>query len=140
MRFEWRRIGEQRLVTAADVPQTEWPIIPCYGSIHRTADYPDSADCFRHYKHEYELAVIEGTKIGGVPHWVQPPPRMPKRFLCAMGSIGPVREQRYPWINVAEPIPFRDGLGMETLGWGDAGSLYIFLDWRGRIRWTIQGY
>ena len=107
------------------------------------------------YHQAWCVATIEGTKIGGIPRWIQGVENMPGRFLCALGSVHPVYEaggairRPFPFTNVAGPFVrgrrvFRCGEeeipADRLLMWGDVGSLYMFLDKKGAIRWTIQCY
>lgn len=135
--FEWMTCGDRRLVSAEAVPQAELPLWPCYGAIHRTRDYPKPSRGFSSYNGNYRLGIIEGTKIGGLPRWIQAKAVLPGRFLCALGSIGPKPQQLYPFINMAEPLDWFDN---NYLMWGDAGSLYIFIEESGRIHSTLQSY
>lgn len=38
--FEWVSLGDFPLTTRAEIPKTKWQIMPCYGAIYRTWDYP----------------------------------------------------------------------------------------------------
>lgn len=141
VRLEWMRVGSEPLVTPGEVPETEWALSPCYGALHRTRDYPGAEQLFSQYRYSYQLNVFEGTKIGGLPRWIQPGyPDFP-HFLGAVGSIQPASDRPYPWLNQPEPITsdqalYDDGLLM----WGDAGSLFLCLDSRGDVHPTIQCY
>ncbi len=132
-------IGDGEQIRAQDVPKTEWEIAPLYGHIHRTFDFPESANCFEAYGRPWRLDILEGTKIGGLPHWVQDEEDLPGRFLCALGPSAPSSDVAYPWINIAQPIGFGDPFYDLNLGFGDAGSLYVFEE-NGSFAWTMQGY
>jgi len=189
LRFEWFKRSHINLIEAADIPKTRWEIIPVYGEIHRTIDYligsiwerewwsillrkSKSPSDFisglgarsaleKAYHQSWCVAMIEGTKIRGIPRWIQTAEGIPGRFLCALGSILPAYQtsedhivhRPYPFTNV--PGPFVRGrvsgrrvfhtadLEIQTdhlLMWGDVGSLYLFLDDKGSIHWTIQSY
>ena len=103
------------------------------------------------------IAVIEGTKIVGVPRWIQRAEEIPGRFLCALGSVHPVYQtseddtihRPYPFTNFQGPFVrgrrvFRAGeeeiKDDRLLMWDDVGSLFLFLDNSGNIHWTIQSY
>jgi hypothetical protein len=135
--FEWMNLGQSNLVSAEDIPQRNHKITPCYGTRHRTWDYLGTGDLFQRYHAPWQIDMVEGTKIGGMPRWIQHPERLPGRFLCALGSIQPVWQRPFPYVNVAEPL---DPYDEETLMWGDAGSLYLFIDERGQVRCTMQYY
>jgi hypothetical protein len=140
LRFEWTQIGEPELVETAALPNTDWQLVPCYGEIYRTCDFPDAGNAFRRYSTSYLLNILEGTKIGGLPRWIQPPPSLQGRFLAAVGSIDvqPYAKRSYPLINVFEPISALDD--QYYLMWGDVGTLYLFLSDDGQINWTCQCY
>jgi hypothetical protein len=110
------------------------------------------------YHQSWRIPIIEGTKIGGFPPWIQQAEELPGRFLCALGSIHPVYEigpeddiihRPYPFTNVEGPFVrgrrvFRTAEEEiptdRLLMWGDVGSLFLFLSGRGDIHWTTQCY
>src|SRR5204863_9634182 len=55
----------------------------------RTFDYPESHDYFSQYNGNGLLPVLEATKIGGVPVWIQDKANVRGRFLCSIASIEP---------------------------------------------------
>lgn len=137
--FEWMRFSESELVSKSDIPESEFTIPPCYGSILRTFDFPSSEEMFSKYKQPYLLPVIEGTKIGGVPRWIQGEEELPGRFLCALGSIHPKKGKPYPFLNSLKPISSND-FSDHGLMWGDVGSVYFFVETKGSVRAAIQCY
>jgi hypothetical protein len=135
LKFEWVQLGEISLIDSESIPETGTTVTPCYGAIYRTFDSPGSEP------QESSLWQIEGTKIGGVPHWIQHSQWPWRRFLCACGSIQPAFGQPYPYLNVSEPrTRFCDPAHDNELMWGDAGSLYIFRGPFNAIRGTVQYY
>ncbi len=63
--FEWTSLITLPLVTQQDIPETGLHIMPCYGSIHHSWDYP-YVDGFAYPDiAEYIPPVLEATKIGG---------------------------------------------------------------------------
>lgn len=70
---EWMPLGEATLMEAEEVPQgaNTWEVPAFYGAIHRSRDYPGSEGHFSRYNRPERLAVLDGTKIGGVPPWIQ---------------------------------------------------------------------
>ena len=185
LRFEWIKRAQVNPIEAANVPKRRWELIPVYGQVHRTVDYltggiwekewwsillrrsKSPRDLFsglgarralvKKYRRPWCIAMIQGTKIGGVPSWIQDAEELPGRFLCALGSIHPVYEtgtndivhRPFPFTNVPGPYVsgrrvFRSGNEEiptnQLLMWGDVGSLYLFLDDEGSIHWTIQFY
>ncbi len=137
--FEWVRLGEPGLIPAEAVPQTDWFIEPCFGSIYRTWDYLDTDELFVGYQRSYLIPVLEGTKIGGIPRWIQGSEDIQGRFICALGSIDPqlYGQRPFPFINVPDMLDSHED---NYLQWGDSGSLYIFLDLDGQLRWAMQYY
>ena len=131
LQFHWMPFGETTLIRLEQIPTrrgTEWEIIPCYGCIYRTLDYPDLGPEF----------VIEGTKIGGVPHWIQNEDPVGETFLCTLGSIQPVCQRPFPYVNVADPI--EGWIADPPLMWGDVGSVFVFLDAALQAHWVMQCY
>jgi Domain of unknown function (DUF1963) len=142
LHLEWAKIDGSDLVTEEDIPESEYNYTPYYAQIHRTYDYPDAEPRFANYGCSYQLNVIEGTKIGGVPRWVQDDPGLPGRFLCAIGSINPTWYEPYPFLNAPEPHDesYKQPEKEYDLMWGDVGSLYVFLDDQGKLHWDVQFY
>jgi hypothetical protein len=109
------------------------------------------------YHRSWHVASIEGTKIGGVPSWIQPAQELPGRFLCTLSSVHPVYQTSADDI-VHRPYPFTNFEGPFVRGrrvfrtaeeeiqtdrllmWDDVGSLFLFLDHDGHIHWTTQSY
>jgi hypothetical protein len=136
--FEWSKLGIQDL--ALEVPQmgASELLTPYYGVIHRTEDWPDATEEIGvRYGYPWLLRVFEGTKIGGMPRFIQDEPTPAGRFVAALGSIS-AGYSAYPLINEREP---RDRPGGDNdLTIGDMGSLYLFLDPGGRVIAESQCY
>lgn len=134
--FEWSSLGIPEL--AFEVPQlaTGELLTPYYGVIHRTEDWPDALEEIPgRYRCPWLLGVFEGTKIGGLPRFIQNEPTPAGRFLAALGSIS-ASYSVYPLINESEPRSWSHG----DLMIGDMGSLYLFLDRHGCVRAESQCY
>lgn len=140
--FFWQNLGLTDLIAPGDVPDATRQLTPCYGSIHRTLDYDGSLDedgFVKVSRDDYRLAVIEGTKIGGLPHWVQYSEDLNGRYVATIGSIQPTSERPFPWLNVSEPImSFADAHDENMLMWGDMGSLYLSIDNKNGMHWLAQ--
>jgi hypothetical protein len=136
LRFEWLPLGVPRLADAQEIPETGLHLLPCHGVVHRTADFPDAGPWFEAYRHGSQLAVIEGTKIGGVAAWIQDEPELPGRYLCSLGSISPNPRHPFPYVNVSTLSEYED----ETLMWGDVGTVFVSLDEAGSAFGATQGY
>jgi hypothetical protein len=140
LEFEWVTIGEaDPLVQAAEIPAAQPFIEPVFGVVHRTSDYPDDRDRFRHHKMPYTLDVLEGTKIGGVPRWIQGDESPGGRFLGTLGPIQPAADKAYPFVNVGAPIPLSELHKRRDLMFGDMGSIYLFFDGQ-RTHGVMQCY
>lgn len=159
LRFEWVNGSESSLVETKDIPLARWDLLPVYGEIHRTKDYMTELSVQSALKEAYKMwyciAIAEGTKIGGMPRWIQDADEIPGRFLCALGSVHPVYQtdgiipRPYPFTNFQGPlVRCRGGFRAaeeeirrnRLLMWGDVGSLFLFLDDTNRIHWTTQCY
>ena len=90
--FEWRRVGEvEDPVSEEEVPETGWKIEPCHGVIHRAHDYPEGPfrDQFDIDESHRSARVIGGTKIGGIPPWLQDEEPLPGVHLCTLEPVWP---------------------------------------------------
>jgi hypothetical protein len=119
--FEWWSLTSAPLV--AQVSAVEEPLAPYHAHLHRTDDWDD--------------AVFEGTKIGGLPKFIQDVPDIGGTFIGALGSISVPHDQRHPFVNVAEP---RGWSHENDLMIGDMGSLYVFVRPDGSIAACSQFY
>jgi hypothetical protein len=91
-----------------------------------------------HRTEDWDTAIFEGTKIGGLPKFIQEPPDVSGMFIGAIGSISVSADERHPFVNVADPI---GGWSDENdLMIGDMGSLYLFLGADGKIQAVSQSY
>jgi len=123
---------------------------PFYGAIHRSADYPDSTEKASdlEIRQSDNLPILNGTKIGGVPHWIQAGDSSDdqfEQFLCQLGSIQAAHQVPYPWVNQAEPLGLEsDDRGIyghsNSIAFGDMGSIYIFFNRDGSIRSSFECY
>ncbi len=145
--FEWQTVRDQALITAEQFPtfEHEYEYFDCYGVLHRTADYPESADAGIELEvgQSYNLAVLNATKIGGGPGFVQGDSGIPGTFLAQLASIQPAPHVPYPWVNRKEPYDLdfgETGIYGNQQVIGDMGSLYLFLQDDGSIRCTMQCY
>ena len=121
LRFEWWSVTAAPLI--GRVPDVEEPLAPFYAALHRTEDWDDT--------------LFEGTKIGGVPNFIQEEEVPAGTFIGTLGSIAVPTDRRHPFVNVAEP---RGGSRENDLMIGDMGSLYLFLDTNGTIQPLSQCY
>jgi hypothetical protein len=134
IRFEWLPTGlpvcsafDESLICEKDAP--------FFGVIHRSADYPDA----RH------LQILAGTKIGGLPTFIQSGEEVAGEFLCQLGSIQATPHVPYPWVNQAEPLGLQfDHRGIygegNSLVFADMGTLYLFRDRDGTLRSSFESH
>src|SRR5262249_49376493 len=131
---------------ADNVPQTDWQILKCYGYRYRTVDY--SAEFppeFSRYHPQRQAAVIDATKIGGIPNMEQMTNsefdemigNSKRRFLAQIKSLYPHREQYYPWINHKEPLEL-DAYNDHIFNLVDDGSVYLLIDDDGNLDWHFE--
>jgi hypothetical protein len=111
--FEWYPLGLEGLATAADVPATPWRPLPYYGRVERVAE---------------EAGGLEGTKLGGVPHWIQHELEVEGSFLFALGAVGP------------RPTVQERQAGYRRMELGDAGLVNFFVQPDGDFIWALQCY
>ncbi len=117
---------------------------PFFGAIFRSADYPDASE--RAYEAGYGLVdILNGTKIGGVPHFIQSSQEFSGQFLCQLNSIQAAPEVPYPWVNRALPLEL--GFGEDSIHskdnevmFGDLGAIYIWRDDAGRVSSSFACY
>lgn len=124
LHFEWTSLLEtETLIEAEAIPGQDWTPRTCYGTLYRTWDCPDLEVSPRLYNHSNLINILEATKIGGVPIRIENA-EIEGRFLAALGTISPPRDEPWPWVNQASP----ESKSYEDLKWGDLGSLFLFWD------------
>jgi hypothetical protein len=145
--FLWQTVKPQKLIAKSRFPKFKhtYAHFNCYGVIHRTADYPKAAAKAKklEVRESYNLAVLNATKIGGVPGVIEGPIDLPGTFLAQLASIQPASKVPYPWVNRKQAYDLSSGkngiYGNEQMI-GDMGSLYLYLQKNGRVRCTTQCY
>lgn len=144
LHFEWLTIEQVPLVQPADVPKcNHWEILPCYGTIHRTVDYKVDHELLEEkYNQPWNITVIGGTKIGGIPSHIQDvSDEIGGRFLCSLGSVEPTSDKPRPFVNAEKPIdPFTRDRSKDYWMWGDAGSIFIYIDENGNVIQSAECY
>lgn len=136
--FEWVTLGDFPLVTRREIPKTGLEITLCYGSIHRTWDYPALDEQTYRRVIQYLCPVTQATKIGGACPWIQGAEDIPGTFLCALNSIHPKISEPYPFLNVSEPMSYDEWRDSHMLMIGDVGLMYFFINSYGDLRWAEQ--
>ncbi len=138
--FEWTSRTPRPLVTRQDIPETGLPIMPCYGSIHRSWDYP-YVDGFAYPGITQHIPpVFEATKIGGVCPWRDEESYGTQGYLCSLSSLSNKISQPFPFVNVPEPISWNEWRHSSPLMIGDVGLINLFLNNDGSVRWTFHGH
>lgn len=167
IRFEWVTADNHTLINSLPdgvkpYSKSEW-----YGVLHRTHDYPYSEQMADELEVDqaYDLPIINGTKIGGLPHGIQDQFKytvdpttglpvalpnkneiaQPKQFLCQLTSIQAAPNVPYPWTNQKKKLSLDfDSTGIygdeNECVFGDMGSIYVFLDPSGKCIATSQCY
>ncbi|MCK4874201.1 MAG: DUF1963 domain-containing protein [Phycisphaerales bacterium] len=145
MYFHWMP-GDITPANDLDVPSAIGSSGPFYGVIHRSADYPAAEDAAFELKvpGRYDLDILNGTKIGGLPHFIQSGIDTDARFLCQLGSIQAHPGVPFPWVNQREPLGLESSPGIYSDDncaiFGDMGSIYLFIDDEGKVSWHFECY
>lgn len=140
IRFEWVNMGDTSIILKEKTPKPSWTFVTCYGVVHRTEDFRDI------WNSEYYLAdTIQGTKIGGLPCYIQEEIETNGRFLFQLASIQAASGVEFPWVNVQQPAGLEfNGNGIyaqeNELIMADMASIYVFIGERGELFWELQSY
>jgi len=143
--FEWLPLGLAPVTSF----QSSWIVNQggtFFGAIHRSADYPEASDNaekprIRSYR---DLPIINGTKIGGLPHLIQSSD-FKGEFLCQLSSIQAAPYAPYPWVNDPGPLDLTSGdRGIygdaNTFVFLDMGNIYVFRDNDGALKSSFECY
>jgi hypothetical protein len=79
--FEWWPLTTGSLVSQAPAVDEE-ALVPFHATLHRTEDW--------------DTAIFEGTKIGGMPRFIQDTPDVSDAFIGAIGSIAYFCSDEWP--------------------------------------------
>ena len=167
--FQWVRITDQPTWDQQSMQENGFRSVELsyYGVIYRTRDYErsdeinrklDEADSF--YQ-PYLIPALSGTKIGGIPFYIQdgPPGRgdvhwyhVSKRtwndatYFGEFVSLQFASNVPFPWCNSEKPIGHEFGTDDsisakgKSLMIGDMGSIYFFLKPDGAVAWLEECY
>jgi len=137
--FEWTSLTTLPLVTRQDIPVTGLQILPCYGSIHRSWDYPQ-IDGFAYPDIAQHIPpVFEATKIGGICPRQDEEYHGTEGYFCSLSSLDNEIHQPFPFLNVPEAISWEEWQHSNPLRIGDVGLINLFLHPDGSVRWTFHG-
>jgi len=136
--FEWVRFSDTPLVTACEHPLNSRALYPYWAQCWRTVDYPDANGAFSSYNCEDELRIIHGTKIGGVPPWIQGDPALPGRFLFCLYSFSSFHD----YFDHAPPLwrLNRKYGDPADLTFDDLGAMFVKIDNDGICHATVQSH
>lgn len=125
--FEWVSLTALPVVTLEDIPETGLQIMPCYGSIHRTWDYPQ-VDGFAYPEIAQHIPPVwAATKIGGVCPYQDMEYQSTEDYLCSLSSLANNISQPFPFLSVSEPLSWDEWQQSHPLRIGDAGLINLFL-------------
>jgi Domain of unknown function (DUF1963) len=120
---------------------------PFYGAIFRSADYPDTLEIASGLEvdESWNLPILNGTKIGGVPHFIQGGEGVSGQLLWQLASIQAAPYAPYPWVNRPEPLGLEsDQNGIygdeNSILFGDMGAIYIYRDDSGQVLSAFESY
>lgn len=137
--FEWVSLTTHPLVSRQDIPETGFQIMPCYGSIYRTWDYPD-IDGFAYPNIAQHIPpVCIATKIGGICPYQDEEPHNTEGYCCSLSSLNNEISQPFPFLNVPETMNWNQWQQSHPLMIGDVGLVNLFLNHDGSMRWTFHG-
>ena len=133
--------------TSLDVPSEIEPVGPFFGVVHRSVDYPDAEEAaFQldvEVRKSWNLPILNGTKIGGCPHFIQGGVTTSDTFLCQLGSIQAAPCVPYPWVNQRDPLTIEfdsTGIYRDSVVFGDMGCIYLFIDKSGTVWHWFECY
>ena len=143
--FEWLPLG----LTPVTSFQSTWIVnhdATFFGAIRRSADYPEALDNAKKcgIRNHRDLPIINGTKIGGLPHLIQSLD-FEGDFLCQLSSIQAAPFVPYPWVNDPRPLDLSFGDrgiygNANTFVFLDMGNIYVFRDKDGTLRSSVECY
>lgn len=166
--FEWYPLGISDLISEQDVVSPWLGFVKCYGVRHRTVDYPldvhvdvlwrvlpswalcdDSCPEAARWQ-AARFSRLAGMKIGGLAVYPKGYPsrgdlesdkRIPPsaRFLCSLGTVIPMPDVPYPWINHPQPQSSSECLSeTSSLDMMDGFLFNVWIDENGSLSWELQ--
>jgi hypothetical protein len=149
----WQDIDpDMQILDEEDVPDIERPMVatPAYAVACRITEYGDPGRTLASQWRDYweDIAVIRGSKIGGLPRFFSgSAPRSTGTFVAALHSLRHPAGQPWPFVNHAEPLTPEQlgGIGVsggrgchDTVMFGDQGTIYIYFEDNGDISIRMQ--
>ncbi len=141
LHFEWQTPDIGDLVVEDEIPVGgRLNCDPAYGLIYRTADLPEASGKIRlEFRIDRHAAIMDATKIGGVPAWIQFRRQMTGRYLATLCSLEPSYRKAHPLVNVDRLDRAAAKRKRLELG-GDSGHVHLFVSDDGTVSWTFECY
>jgi hypothetical protein len=159
--YGWVQIGDQPHWDQQDMKENGCRSIEMsyFGVIHRTRDYGyyglsdevvNKLDAMS-LGQPYLIEAMEGTKIGGIPRFIQNGPDNydfdkhtwdRATFIGQFASSYLAFDIPFPYCNREKPEELYGDESTKSKGWciGDAGSIYFFMEPDGSIVWLEECY
>jgi hypothetical protein len=148
-KLEWYSLGlpDDALIAKSDMPPPAWMFVTCHGYRYRTVDYrAELPKNFARYHPQRRAAMIQATKIGGIPTMDQMTnaefdemcQRSGHCFLAQIRSTCAKFDEFYPWINRREPASIDSHSDDQQLNLVDDGTIYLLLDENGEVDWHFE--
>ncbi len=149
--FKWIRVTDQPIWDRQSMKKNgvRSVEISFFGVIHRTQDYVQTPEIISliEASSSYWQWSMHGTKIGGVPNFIQNGPKnyqVDKQtwndaaYIGEFASLWFECNTPFPWCNRKEAIRYSTQQ-KKSLMIGDVGSIYLFLKPDGSIIWLMEG-
>lgn len=141
-RFVWQNSGAPDRSDQLEMPMHARPVTAVYGTRLRTLDFDlgcRSYDWLDEHEDAVRCAIIEGTKIGGLPFWQDEAAAVTGDYLGSLSSVSVGEECVWPFVN-AQKISRESDKTDNCLMIGDGGVINIFLDDDGAVTATVDCY
>ncbi|MBX9789584.1 MAG: DUF1963 domain-containing protein [Pirellulales bacterium] len=139
--LEWYPLGIRDLLQPAEIPDSGWELITCYGQRYRTFDYPDAFDAFADRDQGCYVPVFVGTKIGGAKYPMEDSTGLAGELLCSIGSINPDPMMSYSFANTPKALGLTKCMeDRYKLNWADAGLVSFVRLPDGTVDWEVPFY
>ena len=146
VRFEWVALGSGSL-SDTDPSLIAGKSGPFFGAIYRSADYPDAFEVDQEPEFgRFGVDLLNGTKIGGVPHLNQSEHGVFGQFLCQLSSVVAFPEVPYPWVELRrEPLDLWSAENSyhckgNIVMFGDGKYIHIYRDDAGHVCSAFDSY
>lgn len=140
--YVWQSVSEPDRSKELQAPTFSQPIEEVFAVRHRTMDFElrDQADAlYLPNRDMVDCAIVEGTKIGGLPHWQQDPEDVEGVFLGSISSVHVVPEHEWPLLN-RQHVTYKSCFATNYLMFGDVGLINLFLKEDGSVTAKLSCY